>query len=177
MGRDRERTRHRVARASSICHEVACAPDGCDADDDNDGVPDGADRCPGTDDRVDADGDGTPDGCDDIVDTTKPIVIVTSASLTGGTLTVAAASTDPESAVVSISVYASIGWTCTNGNLASQSGPGLVGAHFATANGAQITESEQYTFGCPAGWSLLSARGTVWASATNEAGLTGERAR
>lgn len=34
-------------------------------DDDNDTVCNGADHCPGSDDRRDADSDGTPDGCDD----------------------------------------------------------------------------------------------------------------
>lgn len=33
-------------------------------DSDNDGVSDGRDTCPGSDDNVDADGDGVPDGCD-----------------------------------------------------------------------------------------------------------------
>jgi hypothetical protein len=39
-------------------------PDGCDSDDDNDGVPDGSDVCRGYDDNVDSDFDGIPDGCD-----------------------------------------------------------------------------------------------------------------
>ncbi len=37
-------------------------------DSDNDGVPDGLDQCPGSDDADDIDGDGTPDGCDDDLD-------------------------------------------------------------------------------------------------------------
>ncbi|MCC6147320.1 MAG: thrombospondin type 3 repeat-containing protein, partial [Anaerolineaceae bacterium] len=38
--------------------------DACDPDDDNDGVLDGADVCPGFDDTIDTDADGIPDGCD-----------------------------------------------------------------------------------------------------------------
>ena len=38
--------------------------DACDPDDDGDGVPDGDDLCPGSDDSLDGDGDGAPDGCD-----------------------------------------------------------------------------------------------------------------
>ncbi len=36
-----------------------------DTDTDGDGVPDGADQCPGFDDLADVDGDTIPDGCDD----------------------------------------------------------------------------------------------------------------
>ncbi len=39
-------------------------PNGCDPDDDNDGVPDGSDVCPGGDDSLDGDLDGIPDACD-----------------------------------------------------------------------------------------------------------------
>eukprot|EP00483_Globobulimina_turgida_P003860 UN03868 len=47
-------------------------PNGCDKcpgsddgiDSDNDGVPDGCDICPGGDDTVDKDGNGIPDACD-----------------------------------------------------------------------------------------------------------------
>ncbi|MBI4717941.1 MAG: hypothetical protein HY763_09075 [Planctomycetes bacterium] len=45
-----------------------CAPDGvpdeCEADDDNDRVPNSCDRCPGFDDALDADRDDVPDACD-----------------------------------------------------------------------------------------------------------------
>ena len=43
-------------------------PDACDADNDNDGVPDVEDRCPGFNDAADEDGDLIPDGCDDDLD-------------------------------------------------------------------------------------------------------------
>ncbi len=46
---------------------------GCDGttppDDDNDGVPNDDDICPGFDDNADADGDGIPDGCDECPNT------------------------------------------------------------------------------------------------------------
>ena len=38
------------------------------ADDDNDGVGNECDRCPGSDDHADADGDGVPDGCDTAIE-------------------------------------------------------------------------------------------------------------
>lgn len=37
---------------------------GCNGDDDNDGVCNDKDICPGFDDHIDSDGDGVPDGCD-----------------------------------------------------------------------------------------------------------------
>jgi len=41
-------------------------------DTDNDGVPDGCDRCPGYDDNDDADNDGIPDDCDNCPNTYNP---------------------------------------------------------------------------------------------------------
>jgi len=41
-----------------------CYGDNATGDDDNDGVCDDLDACPGSDDAVDADNDGVPDGCD-----------------------------------------------------------------------------------------------------------------
>ncbi|NPV75390.1 MAG: hypothetical protein HPY59_03345 [Anaerolineae bacterium] len=53
-----------VSNASQANADGDAQGDACDPDDDNDGVLDGADICPGFNDNADADGDGTPDGCD-----------------------------------------------------------------------------------------------------------------
>ncbi len=49
--------------AISLTEATQCSNQ--DEDTDGDGVPDGADQCPGFDDLADVDGDTIPDGCDD----------------------------------------------------------------------------------------------------------------
>jgi len=53
-----------VEQCKDACQEP-CTPIGSsDGDDDDDGVCDDVDQCPGFDDNIDTDGDGIPDGCD-----------------------------------------------------------------------------------------------------------------
>lgn len=52
----------------TIIEAILCEINPIDNDEDDDGVPDDEDKCPGHDDNLDLDEDGIPDGCDDDID-------------------------------------------------------------------------------------------------------------
>ena len=83
-------------------------PDGCDPidnnDDDNDGVNNSEDVCPGFDDNSDSDGDGIPDGCDtpDVQPNVPPTILEPQLScfFTGDSVNVTVLATDPDDSVL-----------------------------------------------------------------------------
>ncbi|WP_028048717.1 PKD domain-containing protein [Cellulomonas sp. URHD0024] len=94
----------------------------------------------------------------------------------GSTLTVTAVATDPESAVVSTDIYVSIGWSCRNGDIGQNVGPGLVGRPSASSSSGSASFTVSFSGRCQQGWTLSGARASVWATATSEGGTSDETA-
>ncbi len=76
---------------TEVCQD-ACVADCADAsspgDDDNDGVCNVDDLCPGFDDNIDLDGNGIPDGCDVSACDTPPVIGTATLTCTNGNVTI-----------------------------------------------------------------------------------------